>query len=210
MSDYFKRLLFRIYVFCVHRKKKEVVEEKFRPPTFIWKHSWFFFWHRFFWTVGRWALSHFMYVKPLLDDGLTPEAEAHYHRFMELAGRDYSKMSLTGKVMQPTRYTLAEDTAAELCLFYACIADGAPWQYGVEARKRASRIMRDLFLASVVGFIVLCNVYVSGSSFYAWTGYWLFMAIMVFGAGWYADSAMLSMAKEGERLRSLKKPKHPD
>ncbi len=200
-------MLFQCYVFVVRfQKSKDTV----RPPTLIWKYAWFFLWHRFFWTVGRGVLSVFREVKPLCGDELTPQAIRHYECFNELAGRDFRALSLQGKIMQPTKYALAEDTAKELCLFYACIADAAPWQYGVDARKKACKWMRGTFFATLVAFISLCTVYDSSSSLYAWSAYWLFMALMLTGFGWYTDSALHTMAEEGERLRALNKLQHPN
>jgi hypothetical protein len=207
MIHFLRRLLFHIYVYFIQRQAPISVRE---APRFIWKYAWFFFWHRFFWASGRGLLSWFTQVRPLLGEELSEEAHRHYDRFNELAARDFRALSFQNKVIHPTRYKLAPDTAKELCLFYMCIAEVAPWQYGVEARHVAKLRMRNYFLLSLLGFIVLCNVYVAGSALFAWTGYMLFNALLLTGAGWYADSALHLIAREGERIRAEEKQKHLD
>lgn len=206
MPNFFKRLIFQVYV--LFHRKGAMPAQPAAPPIFIWKHSWLFFWHRFFWSLGRGLSSYVTEVPPLLGEELSPKALRHYERFNELASRDYAALSFQEKIIRPTRYILAHDTATELCLFYTCIADVAPWQYGIPARERACRTLRNIFLITLFLFIVLCNVYVATVPFLAWSGFILFNGLMLSGVGWYADACLLKMAREGARLRAEEKQKH--
>lgn len=199
MGGFLKRLLFRVYVLFVRRRADD------HAPTLIWKYAWFFMWHRFFWSLGRVIIARYREVPKLIGEEISARARAHYDAFNALAARDYQALPLTGKLMRPTRYVLAPDTARELCLFYHCIASTAPWQYGAEARLIAKQRMRNRFLLCVLAFMVSCYFYAPHVALSVWSGYLLFNLLLVTGAGWYADSCLHILAREGERLAANEK-----
>jgi len=173
------------------------------PQTFIWKDSWFLLWHFFLWGSVRWVLAHFTTVTPLACNR-SSELVSHHQRFNELAERDSTSRPMEERIMKPTRYRLAEDTAKELCLLYGCIAAMAPWQYGLPARLRARRRMRHASGVSLIVFIGACALSPPGSELFGRFILISLLSFLVAIAGWRADSSLCRMAYEVERLEQNK------
>ena len=168
--------------------------------TFIWKDSWFLLWHFFLWGNVRWVLAHFTTVTPLACDR-SSELAAYHRRFSELAERDSTSRKVEERIMKPTRYRLAGDSAKELCLLYGCIAAMAPWQYGLPARLRARRRMRYASGISLLVFIGACALSPPDSEFFGRLILVSFLSFLVAIAGWRADSSLCRMAAEAQRLQ---------
>ncbi len=207
--DLLKRLLFRCYVAWSYLRwwfARVVADEKEAEQVLIWKDAWFFLWHVFFWGGGRWFMSHFTKVRPL-EGELSPDAEKHYRLFSELASRDAKARSLDQRIIRPTHYRLSKEAAKEFCIFYAYVADIAPWQYGIEKRKVARRRMGFGALLSAGAFFVSLSPIVPDSHFFAWVSLAAFFAMIGYFAGWCASLSLYRTACEAKRIRDEEKSK---
>jgi hypothetical protein len=196
-----KKVFFAIYVVGVRMQTFFVPARSVAPAqTFIWKDSWFLLWHIFLWGSVRSVLARFTAIRPLACDR-SSELMKHHQRFNTLARRDSAARGMEEKIMKPTRYLLAADTAKELCLLYGSIAAMAPWQYGLPARLRARAKMRYASGLSLVVFIGACYLSVPGLELFGNLILVSFLSSLVAIAGWRADSSLCRMAYEAERLQ---------
>lgn len=141
-------------------------------------------------------------VKPLVCEEWSKEEHADYQRFSDLAGRDNREREFHDRLIHSTRYKLAHDTTEALCRFYEHSMLAAPWQYGVEARRRAKTQLRNIFLASLVVFVLLCNVDFLPVFYLAWARLICFFTTFIALSGWYASVRIYHIACETERLRA--------
>jgi len=141
-------------------------------------------------------------VKPLVYDEWSSGEHRDYERFSELSSRDNRARELHDRILHTTRYKLAPDTIEALCRFYEHSMLAAPWQYGMEARRRAKTQLRNFFIVSLVIFIFLCNVDFIPAYYLAWARLIGFLATCSALSGWYASVRIYLIARETMRMRS--------
>ncbi len=203
MSQILKRLLFSVYVFFVKSRPETIIDSgNDLPATFIWKDAWFFMWNKFFWSLGRRTIAPYIKtVKPLLYEEWSHEEIDDFNRFHELAQRDAHARDTHDKIFRTTRYVLAPDTTLALCRIYEHSMVCAPWQYGLEARLRAKKRLRNIFFVLFVLFVTLCSSAVEPSRFFSWVIFYNFFAMLGSFSGWYASVRLYHIARETTRIR---------
>lgn len=200
-----KRIAFMLYVFVARthwRLDRLFAYRDDEEIIYIWKDSWFLMWHLTFWGFGRWMIAHIKKTEPLRGE-LGPEFERQHAEFSRLASEDFQKLDLTGKLMRPTHYRLSREAGEALCGVYGCLAEIAPWQYGLPHRIKARRRMRNIALLSFMVFLA-CMQYALASPVLASV---MLLALVIFAAsfsGWFGSVALHRLALGAERLKRKK------
>ena len=204
MSLILKRLLFALYVFFVKTHTATIKNMgNDLPETFIWKDAWFFLWNKFFWSLGRKTIAPYIKtVKPLLYEEWSKEEIEDVTRFQELAQRDAGARDMHDKIFRTTRYVLAPDTAIALCRIYEHAMLSAPWQYGLDARLRSKKRLRNIFFLFLLLFVTLCSIATTPAPLLSWAIFYCFFAMLGSLSGWYASVRMYHIARETTRLRA--------